>query len=160
MTFFTALDYLGGTFISRLEQRHTRVEWLRFLDKIGRKMPKHLDMRLIADNWCTHKHQNVSRWLGQRPCFHIHLMPARSSWMNLPERFFTDVTRDMVREGSCCSIGASVTDIGACFTDHNEAPQPYRLKIKREHLCAKVKPQLTRRLVPAPGASALRSGSP
>lgn len=138
ITLFAALNYLDGKLISRLEQRHTHVEWLRFLKQIDRETPKDLDIHLIVDNYCTHKHQNVRQWLDKHPRFHVHFTPTGSSWMNLVERFFADLTRDAVRDGSFSSVGALVRDIEAYLAERNAAPKPYRWKAKGEEILAKI----------------------
>ena len=82
-TLFAALDYLQGKLITRTEERHTHVEWLRFLKQIDRETPKSLELHLIADNYATHKHPKVKAWLAKRPRFNMHFTPTSSSWLNL-----------------------------------------------------------------------------
>jgi len=84
VTLFAALDYLEGRLISRTEQRHTHVEWLRFLKQIEREAPRSLAVHLIADNYATHKHPKVRAWLERRPRFTVHFTPTGSSWLNPP----------------------------------------------------------------------------
>lgn len=103
-TLFAALDYLEGKLIARTEARHTHVEWLRFLKQIERETPKGLDIHLIADNYATHKHPRVKAWLAKRPRFKMHFTPTSSSWLNLVERFFRDLTEDVIRSGSFASV--------------------------------------------------------
>jgi len=81
------LDYLEGKLITRTEQHHTHVEWLRFLRQIDRETPKGLELLLIADNYATHKHPKVKAWLAKRPRFNMHFTPTSSSWLNMVERF-------------------------------------------------------------------------
>ena len=138
ITLFAALNYLDGKLISRLEQRHTHVEWLRFLKQIHRETPKDLDIHLIIDNYCTHKHQKVKEWLQKHPRFHVHFTPTSSSWMNLVERFFADLTQEVVRDGSFSSVRALVNDIEAYLIARNENPKPYRWKAKGEEILAKI----------------------
>jgi transposase len=110
VTLFAALNYLEGKLISRLEARHTHVEWLRFLKQIDRETPKDLDLHLIVDNYVTHKHEAVREWLAKHPRFHIHFTPTSASWLNMVERFFADLTADVVREGSFRSVNRLVRD--------------------------------------------------
>lgn len=138
ITLFAALNYLDGKLISRLESRHTHIEWLRFLKQIDRATPRDLDIHLIVDNYCTHKHQKVTAWLQKHPRFHVHFTPTSSSWMNLVERFFADLTRDVVREGSFSSVRALVKDIETYVAARNEDPKPYRWKAKGEEILAKI----------------------
>ncbi|HEU69039.1 MAG TPA: IS630 family transposase, partial [Candidatus Acetothermia bacterium] len=100
ITLFAALNYLDGKLIARTEKRHTHVEWLRFLKQIDREAPKELELHLIVDNYCTHKEANVVQWLSRHPRFHLHFTPTSSSWLNLVERFFSELTQDVIREGS------------------------------------------------------------
>ena len=112
ITLFAALNYLDGKLIARTEARHTHVEWLRFLKQIDRETPKQLELHLIIDNYGTHKHEKVrDRWLGRRPRFHLHFTPTGSSWLNLVERFFGELTQDVLRDGSFTSVGELVSDI-------------------------------------------------
>ena len=104
ITLFTALNYLDGKLIYRTEQKHTHVEWLRFLKQLDREAPKDLEIHLIADNYSTHKQAKVKAWLACRPRFHMHFTPTSSSWMNLVERFFAEITQDCVRAGSFGSV--------------------------------------------------------
>jgi transposase len=87
ITLFAALSYLEGKIISRTEECHTHVEWLRFLKQIDRETPKELDLHLIIDNYATHKHPAVQHWLKAHGRFHMHFTPTSSSWLNLVERF-------------------------------------------------------------------------
>lgn len=138
VTLFAALNYLDGKIISRTEARHTHVEWLRFLKQIDRETPKDLDIHLIIDNYCTHKHAKVKAWLARRPRFHVHFTPTSSSWMNLVERFFADLTSDVVREGSFTSVRELVRDIEAYLAKRNNDPKPYKWRAKGEEILRKI----------------------
>src|SRR5438874_8733925 len=100
ITLFAALNYLDGKILSRTETRHTHVEWLRFLKQLDRETPSELQLHLIVDNYATHKHEKVRHWLKRHARVILHFTPTGSSWMNLVERFFADLTQDCVREGS------------------------------------------------------------
>lgn len=126
ITLFAALNYLDGKLISRTESRHTHVEWLRFLKQIDRQVPKSLDLHLIVDNYATHKHHKVKDWLAKHPRFHVHFTPTGSSWLNLVERFFADVTQDVIRDGSFTSVRELVRDIETYLAGRNHDPRPYR----------------------------------
>ena len=110
------------------EARHTHVEWLRFLKQIYRETPEELDVHLIQDNDATHKHPKVKAWLARHPRFKPHFTPTSSSWINLVERFFADLTADVIRSGSFASIGELVRDIEAYLSYCNAAPKPYTWK--------------------------------
>lgn len=138
ITLFAALNYLDGKLISRTEERHTHVEWLRFLKQIERETPKELDVHLVMDNYCTHKHETVRNWIGKRPRFHMHFTPTGSSWMNLVERFFADLTADVVREGSFTSVRELVRDIEQYMTQRNLNPKPYKWRAEGEEILRKI----------------------
>src|SRR6202790_209951 len=111
VTLFAALNYLDGKVISRTEPCHTHVEWLRFLKQLDRETPQELDLHLIVDNYATHKHAKVKAWLERHRRFHIHFTPTGSSWLNLVERFFADITQDAIRDGSFTSVRQLMTAI-------------------------------------------------
>ena len=138
ITLFAALDYVDGKLVSRTEERHTHVEWLRFLKQIDRETPRDLEIHLIIDNYCTHKHQKVKKWLERRPRFHTHFTPTSSSWLNLVERFFGELTQDVIREGSFTSVRELVMDIEAYLAERNLNPKPYRWRAEGEVILQKI----------------------
>ena len=138
ITLFAALNYLDGKLIARTEQHHTHVEWLRFLKQIDRETPPELDLHLIVDNYGTHKEESVTRWLSKHPRFHLHFTPTSSSWLNLVERFFGELTQDVVRDGSFSSVRELVHDIESYLAERNLNPKPYRWKAKGEDILRKI----------------------
>jgi len=138
ITLFAALNYLDGKLIARTEKRHTHVEWLRFLKQIDREAPKELELHLIVDNYCTHKEANVVQWLSRHPRFHLHFTPTSSSWLNLVERFFSELTQDVIREGSFASVRELVNDIESYLAERNMNPKPYTWKAKGEEILRKI----------------------
>ena len=139
VTLFAALSALEGKLIARTETRHTHVEWLRFLKQIDRKTPKDLDIHLIQDNYATHKHPKVKAWLERHPRFKPHFTPTSSSWMNLVERFFADLTEDVIRTGSFGSVVELVRDIKAYLVERDAKPRPYTWKAEGAAILAKIK---------------------
>jgi transposase len=139
VTLFAALNALEGKLITRTEERHTHVEWLRFLKQIDRETPKDLDIHLIQDNYATHKHPKVMAWLARHPRFKPHFTPTSSSWMNLVERFFADLTVDVIRAGSFASVRELVRDIKAYLDERNQNPRPYTWKADGAAILAKIK---------------------
>ena len=137
-TLFAALAYLEGKLIARTETRHTHVEWLRFLKQIDRETPKELDIHLIADNYATHKHPKVKAWLESHPRFNMHFTPTSSSWLNLVERFFRDLTEDVIRAGSFASVKELIDDINAYLVERNANPRPYKWTAKGEAILEKI----------------------
>ncbi len=138
ITLFAALNYLDGKLITRTEARQTHVEWLRFLKQIDRETPKELDLHLIIDNYCTHKEESVKRWLSRHPRFHLHFTPTSSSWLNLVERFFGELTQDVIRDGSFSSVRSLVQDIESYLAERNLNPKPYKWKAKGEDILRKI----------------------
>ena len=138
VTLFAALNVLEGKLISRTEAHHTHVEWLRFLKQIDRETPKDLDLHLIADNYATHKHPRVKAWLKRHPRFTMHYTPTSSSWLNLIERFFADLTEDVIRSGSFASVGELVRDINAYLADRNANPKRYEWKAEGADILEKI----------------------
>jgi len=138
ITLFAALNYLDGKILSRTEARHTHIEWLRFLKQLERETPADLDLHLIVDNYGTHKHLKVRAWLGKRPRFHLHFTPTGSSWLNLVERFFADITQDAIRDGSFTSLRQLIAAIEDYLALRNEQPKRYQWRAKGEEILAKI----------------------
>ena len=103
-TLFAALNVLEGTVIGKCYKRHRHSEFLRFLREIDRQTPPDLDIHLIVDNYSTHKHERVKKWLVRNPRFHIHFIPTSSSWLNLVERFLREITDRRIRRGVFRSV--------------------------------------------------------
>ena len=137
-TLFAALDYVSGKIIHRTEARHRTVEWLRFLKQIDRETPKELTLHLIVDNYCTHKNKLVKKWLKKHPRFVIHFTPTSSSWLNMVERFFADITRDVIRSGSFKSVRQLEKDIKTYITYRNESPVPYVWRAEGAEILRKI----------------------
>lgn len=139
ITLFAALSQLTGKLITRTEPCHTHVEWLRFLKQIDRETPRELDLHLIVDNYATHKHPKVRAWLEKHPRFKMHFTPTSSSWLNLVERFFADITSDVIRTGSFTSVNELVRDIKTYLAKRNRNPKPYVWRAQGSEILAKIK---------------------
>jgi transposase len=138
ITLFAVLNYLDGKILARMEKRHTHVEWLRFLKQIERETPRELALHLIVDNYATHKHEKVRRWLKRHPRIVVHFTPTGSSWMNLVERFFADLTTDCVRGGSFASVRQLIEAIDEFLAVRNEEPKRYVWRAKGEEILRKI----------------------
>ena len=138
VTLFAALNYLEGKILHQSAPRHRHQEWLGFLRHLDAQTPPELDRHLILDNYATHKHAKVRAWLARHPRFHLHFTPTASSWLNLVERFFADLTADVVREGSFSSVPALVSAIEGDLAERNLAPKPYRWRAKGADILAKL----------------------
>jgi transposase len=124
-TLFAALNGLDGQVIGQCQQRHTHVEWLKFLKKIDRETPKDKTLHLIADNYATHKHPVVQEWLAKHPRFHMHFTPTSASWLNMVERFFRDITTERLRRGVFTSVPELIGAIDEYIAHHNTQPKPF-----------------------------------
>lgn len=138
LTLFAALNYLDGKIISRTAKKHTHRQWLTFLMQIDQETPQKLDLHLIADNYSTHKHPRVKAWLHKHPRVHIHFTPTSSSWMNLVERFFRDLTVDVVREGSFTSTQQLAGAIMTYLNERNLSPRRYVWKKSGAEILASI----------------------
>src|SRR5437870_577041 len=138
VTLFAALNYLDGKIISRVAERHDHAEWLRFLKQVDRQTPAGLDLHLIADNYGTHKHPLVRDWLAKHPRFHMHFVPTSSSWLNLVERFFRDLSEEAISEGSFSSVRDLTLAIEIYLAERNLDPKPYRWRAKDADILAKI----------------------
>lgn len=137
LTLFAALNYLEGKLITTIAEQHRHQEWLSFLKKIDRETPKGLAIHLIADNYATHKHPEVKAWLAKHPRFHMHFTPTSSSWLNLVERFFRDLT-DRILCGSFGSVKELADTIISYLAARNENPKRYVWKAKGEEILRKI----------------------
>jgi transposase len=137
LTLFAALNYLEGNLITTIAEQHRHQEWLAFLKKIDRETPKGLTIHLIADNYATHKHVEVKAWLAKHPRFHMHFTPTSSSWLNLVERFFRDVT-ERIRDCSFASVRELADTIIAFLAERNQNPKRYVWKAKGEDILRKI----------------------
>jgi len=124
-TLFAALNVLDGTVIGQCMKRHRHQEFLRFLRKLDRKTPNRLDIHLIVDNYATHKHAKVKKWLEKHPRFHFHFTPTSASWLNQVERFFAEITRNAIRRGVFKSVPELEATIDDYLVKHNEASKPF-----------------------------------
>jgi len=124
-TLFAALNVLDGKIIGQCQQRHTHAEWLKFLRQIDRETPRDKALHLIADNYATHKHPKVQRWLARHPRFEMHFTPTSASWLNMVERFFRDLATARLRRGVFTSVPELVTAIDAYVAVHNTDPKPF-----------------------------------
>ena len=138
VTLFAALSYLSGKVFGLTAARHTHKEWLAFLKLLDRETPPELDLHLIIDHYATHKHPVVRAWLEKHPRFHLHFTPTSSSWLNLVERFFADLTAQVVREGSFGSVKELTGAIEAYLAGRNLTPKPYRWRAKGADILAKI----------------------
>ena len=122
---YAALDIATGQVIGSLHARHRAVEFLKFLRTIDAQVPEHLAVHLVLDNASTHKAPAVKRWLVRHPRFALHFTPTSSSWLNLVERWFAELTTKKLQRSTHRSVRALNADIRAWIDSWNEDPRPY-----------------------------------
>ena len=137
-TLFAALELAEGRLIGTCMARHRHQEWIRFLRLIDRQTPKDLDLHLIVDNYSTHKHAEVQVWLKRHRRFHVHFIPTSSSWLNLIERWFRDLTDKRIRRGAFRSVAQLIRAILDYVAAHNDHPKSFVWTAKVEDILAKV----------------------
>src|SRR6201993_4688872 len=137
-TLFAALDVLTGTVIGQCLPKHRDQEFLRFLRTIDREVPKGLAIHMILDNYATHKHPDVKAWLTTHPRFHLHFTPTSSSWLNLVERWFRELTDKALRRGVFHSVPDLVAKIEAYLDATNNTPNPFVWTATTESILAKI----------------------
>ena len=148
VTLFAALSYLDGKIFSRTAARHTHRQWLDFLRQLNRETPPDVSLHLIVDNYATHKHAKVKSWVewhNQRfrkaqgiDRVVLHFTPTSSSWMNLVERFFRDLTQDVIRGGSFGGVGELLDAITGYLEERNLNPKRYVWKQSGQAILAKI----------------------
>ena len=125
-TLFAALDIATGTVIGECLPRHRAKEFLAFLNKIDRVTPAELDLHLIVDNYASHKTPTVQRWLARHKRFTLHFTPTSSSWINLVERLFAEITRQRIRRGTFNDVEELKTAIFDWIENRNQNPKPFK----------------------------------
>jgi transposase len=138
-TLFAALNTFDGKVISLCQERHRHQEWLRFLRLVDDATPDQKQLHLIVDNYATHKHPAVQRWLKRHPRFHIHFTPTSASWLNMVERFFRDLTVNRLRRGVFRDVIELVTAIDDYVDHHNQHPKPFIWTASATDILEKVK---------------------
>lgn len=137
-TLFAALELLTGHLIGTCLPKHRHQEWLRFLRLIDAQTPPDLDLHLIVDNYATHNHPMVQRWLARHSRFHMHFIPTSSSWLNLIERWFRELTTKRLRRGVFKSVADLLAAIEAFIAHHNRHPRSFTWTAKVEDTLATI----------------------
>jgi transposase len=122
---YAALNLASGMVIGQLHNRHRAIEFHKFLQTIDQQVPAGLDVHIVLDNSSTHKTPKIQRWLAAHPRFHLHFTPTSSSWINLVERWFAELTNKKLRRSAYQSVRALNADIRAWIETWNENPRPY-----------------------------------
>jgi len=137
-TLFAALSMLDGTVIGDCMPRHRHQEFIRFLKQIDGQTPAGLDLHLIVDNYGTHKHPRVTSWLHRHPRFHLHFIPTSSSWLNMVERWFREITDKRIRRGTFKNVASLIAAIMAYMDNHNQNPHVFVWSAPVERILSKI----------------------
>lgn len=124
-TLFAALDVATGNILAKCKKKHRHQEFLQFLQHIDANVAPELDVHLILDNYATHKHEKVKRWLAKRPRYHVHFTPTYSSWLNQVETWFGIITRKAIRRGSFSSTNELIKMIDRFVESYNRNSRPF-----------------------------------
>ena len=122
---FAAFDLASGSVLAQPYRRHRSQEFLRFLKLIDGAVPKDLELHLVLDNYATHKTPAIKEWLLRHPRFHLHFTPTSSSWLNLVERWFAELTNRKLRRSAHRSVTEMETDIRKWINEWNKDPKPF-----------------------------------
>ena len=137
-TLFAALSMLDGKVIGECMSRHRHQEFIRFLKRVDLDTPKDFELHLIVDNYCTHKHKRVKSWLARHPRFHLHFTPTSSSWLNMVERWFRDITDKRIRRGSFKNVRDLIGAITSYIKTHNQNPRIFTWHASVERIMTKI----------------------
>src|ERR687892_370151 len=144
-TLFAALDIASGQVLTSCKPRHRHQEYLAFLKEVDESLPPNLDIHLVVDNYATHKHQRVKRWLAAHPRYHVHYTPTYASWLNQVEIWFNIITQRAIRRGTYKSVKDLVTKIDSYVQQYNPKATPFvwtatadSILKKLERLCQRI----------------------
>jgi len=137
-TLCAALEVAIGKVTGECYARHRHQEFLRFLRKLDNEYGDGEQLHLVVDNYGTHKHAKVRAWLEKRPRFHLHFIPTSSSWLNLVERWFAELTNKAVRRGSFQSVPDLIAKIMEFIESHNEHAKAFVWTATAEDILAKI----------------------
>src|SRR6266498_6052202 len=144
-TLFAALDVASGRVLTSCKRRHRHQEYLAFLKEVDESMPRKLDIHLVVDNYATHKHPRVQRWLAAHPRYHVHYTPTYASWLNQVEIWFHLITQRAIRRGTFRSVKDLITKIDNYVQQYNPKATPFvwtatadSILKKIERLCQRI----------------------
>jgi len=137
-TLFAALDIVSGDVMTSCKHRHRHQEYLQFLRQIDANVPQELDVHLVIDNYATHKHEKVKRWLSARPRYHVHFTPTYSSWLNQVEIWFNLITQRAIRRGTFTSVKDLIGKIDDFVTQYKKHPTPFAWTATADSILGKI----------------------
>jgi transposase len=135
---YAALNLATGKVIGRLHAKHRSIEFKKFLQTIDREVPADLDVHLVLDNASTHKTPIVKRWLLAHPRFKLHFTPTSSSWLNLVERWFSEITNKAIRRGVFHSVPDLIAAIEDYLANYNQDTTPFTWTASAENILEKI----------------------
>src|SRR5207237_533673 len=138
-TLFAGMNIADGSLISTFMPTHNHQDWIRFLKLIHKQTPQDKDVHLILDNYSAHKAPKVRAWLAKHPRFHLHFTPTSSSWLNLVERWFRELTTRRLKRGSFASVADLIAAIEDYIAHHNNDPKPFVWHKTAEEIITKVR---------------------
>jgi putative transposase len=139
LTLFAALDVASGRVLAKCKAHHRHQEYLGFLKEIDANVPAGFDVHLVVDNYSTHKHARVKRWLALHPRFHVHLTPTYASWLNQVEIWFNVITQQAIRRGTFRSVRDLAVKIDHFVQHHNAQAQPFIWTATADSILAKIR---------------------
>jgi putative transposase len=137
-TLFAALDIASGQVLTKCKTRHRHQEFLQFLRHIDENVPEDLDIHLVVDNYATHKHERVRRWLAARPRYQVHYTPTYSSWLNQVEIWFNIITQRAIRRGTFRSVKELVAKIESFVAHYNTKSRPFMWTATADSILEKI----------------------
>lgn len=138
-TLFAALDIATGEVITACKSHHRHQEFLSFLKRVDESIPAKLDVHLVVDNYATHKHDTVNRWLSRHPRYHVHYTPTYASWLNQVEIWFRLITQQAIRRGTFTSVKELVAKIQLYVNQYNKHHKPFSWTATADSIIAKIK---------------------
>ena len=137
-TLFAALNIATGQVITACKRRHRHQEYLDFLKRVEANVPPHLDIHLVVDNYSTHKHARVKRWMALHPRYHVHYTPTYASWLNQVEIWFNLITQQAIRRGSFRSVKELTEKIERYVQNYNKHSHPFAWSATADSIIAKI----------------------
>ena len=138
-TLFAALNSATGQVLTACKKRHRHQEYLAFLQRVDACVPADLEVHLVADNYATHKHPAVKRWLAARPRYHVHFTPTYASWLNQVEIWFNLITQRAIRRGTFKSVKELVARIEQFVQQYHRRCRPFVWTATAESILEKIK---------------------
>ncbi len=135
---FAALNILDGTIVTQFHRRHRHQEFLVFLRTIDARVPEELQVHAVLDNYDTHTHDDVKRWLARHPRFKLHFTPTGASWLNMVEAWLSMLTQKQIRRNSFSSVTALIRAVNDFVAEYQKNPRPFVWTVDADEILRKV----------------------